>query len=164
LLTRFGYGMAVLGISFTMWSDREAWKTFLLYITGFCVLALVGRGLSSKIPFAGRTEEGEPVHPSELEPSVFPGVRIHFAPVQHCFGRSVIAMIAVTAMLSACAGYLYSRAATTSGHAAAVALEQQRMASRRDRCSAPQVTSNWKSLLWFRSIGPGCRRLASGSH
>src|SRR5438105_12398246 len=117
--------MAVLGISFTMWSDREAWKTFLLYITGFCVLALVGRGLSSKIPFAGRTEEGEPVHPSELEPSVFPGVRIHFAPVQHCFGRSVIAMIAVTAMLSACAGYLYSRAATTSGHAAAVALEQQ---------------------------------------
>src|SRR5438128_9960228 len=68
-----------------------------------------------------------PIPENSLEDSIalFPGVRIHFAPVQHGFGRSVITMIAVTAMLSACAGYLYSRAATTSGHAAAVALEQQ---------------------------------------
>src|ERR1700686_1573621 len=125
VLTRAGYGIALLGITSTLWSDPDAWRNFLFYVAGFCFLALIGFLLSKKIAFGGRTEEDEPIHQSELEPTLFPGVRLHFAPVQHGFGRFVIVAIAVSAMLSAGAGYLYSKAATSSGSAASDAFEEQ---------------------------------------
>ena len=69
--------------------------------------------------------EWEPVHPSEVEPTLFPGVRVHTAPVAHGFGRFTIFMIAVTAVLSALSGLLYSRATAHSAAAFSQVLEDQ---------------------------------------
>ena len=62
----------------------------------------------------GEDGEEEPVHPAEVEPALFAGMRLHTAPVAHKFGRFVISMIALSAVLSALSGYLYSRAAVRS--------------------------------------------------
>ena len=120
-----GYVIAILGVTGTLITDPGVWRDFLFYILGFSFLALIGFLLSQKIAFGGRSEEDEPIHPSELDPTLFPGVRLHFAPVQHGFGRFVITGIAVTAMLSAGAGYLYSFAAIQSSSATSKAFEEQ---------------------------------------
>jgi len=62
---------------------------------------------------------------SEVEPTLFPGVRVHTAPVAHGFGRFTIFMIAVTAVLSALSGLLYSRATAHSAAAFSQVLEDQ---------------------------------------
>jgi hypothetical protein len=71
------------------------------------------------------TGEEEPVHPAEVEPALFAGMRMHTAPVAHTFGRFVISMIAVSAVLSALSGFFYSRAAVASSKAVSAALENQ---------------------------------------
>ena len=52
-------------------------------------------------------------------------MRLHVAPVAHRFGRFVISMIALSAVLSALSGYFYSRAAVKSSKATSAALADQ---------------------------------------
>ncbi len=122
-----------------------------MFTAGFGVLALLGRPLARKFHFAARAEaedttrrtkakpvtriifrgsededeEEEPVHPAEVDPALFAGMRLHVAPVAHRFGRFVISMIAVSAVLSALSGYFYSRAAVKSSKATSAALADQ---------------------------------------
>ena len=150
MLARFGGVLAFVGLAVALWADHRSWKDFLMFAVGFGILALVGAPLARKFHFAARAEaeerasqadplqaadpiedecgedgEDEPVHPAEVEPALFAGMRLHTAPVAHKFGRFVIAMIALSAVLSALSGYLYSRAAVRSSQAVSAALEDQ---------------------------------------
>ncbi|MBV9670367.1 MAG: hypothetical protein JOZ43_05365, partial [Acidobacteriales bacterium] len=102
---------------------QSAWMLF-LPLAGFGALAQFGRKLSERFRF-GANEEDEPIHPAEVEPTLFAGMRLHTAPVAHRFGRTIIAMIAITAVLSAISGFLYSRSASKSAEYAGEALENQ---------------------------------------
>ncbi len=142
--------LAGAGLVFAVWADRNSWKDFLAFSVGFGVLAVFGAPLAEKFHFAANPEgeptssraeaaglaqpiedergedgEDEPVHPAEVDPALFAGMRLHFAPVAHKFGRFVICMIAVSAVLSALSGFFYSRAAVASSKAISDALDNQ---------------------------------------
>ncbi len=120
-----GVLIALIGLSVALWADRNSWTTLLLALFAFGLLVLVGRKLWQKTRLVDLVGEWEPVHPSEVEPTLFPGVRVHTAPVAHGFGRFTIFMIAVTAVLSALSGLLYSRATAHSAAAFSQVLEDQ---------------------------------------
>ena len=149
-LAWFGGLLAAVGLVIAMWADPESWKAFLVFAAGYGVLAVYGAPLAKRFHFAAKTEgeassshatgatlaepvegegaadeEDEPVHPAEVEPALFAGMRLHFAPVAHRFGRFVICMIAVSAVLSALSGFFYSRAAVASSKATSEALDNQ---------------------------------------
>ncbi len=120
-----GILIALFGLLVAVWADRSSWRTLLLSLFAFGLLVLVGRKLWQKTRLEELVGEWEPVHPSEVEPTLFPGVRVHAAPVAHGFGRFTIFMIAVTAVLSALSGLLYSRATAHSAAAFSEVLESQ---------------------------------------
>jgi hypothetical protein len=119
-----GMLIALLGLIIAVWADPNSWRTLLPFGAAFFLMRIVGRKLSRKMQFVPR-EEDEPIHPSEVEPTLFAGVRVHTAPVAHAFGRFTIAMIAITAVLSALSGFLYSYATSQSARAFSETLEQQ---------------------------------------
>ncbi len=148
VLVWIGGLLALSGLVMAMLIDRAAWKDFVMFTAGFGVLALIGRPLARKFHFANGTEAGhkvlspkpagdapsaegseeeeeEPVHPAEVDPALFAGMRLHVAPVAHTFGRFVISMIALSAVLSALSGYFYSHAAVKSSEATSAALADQ---------------------------------------
>jgi hypothetical protein len=120
-----GILIALFGLFVAVWADRSSWRTLLLALCAFGVLVLVGRKVWQQKRLVDLVGEWEPVHPSEVEPTLFPGVRVHAAPVAHGFGRFTIFMIAVTAVLSALSGLLYSRATAHSAAAFSEVLESQ---------------------------------------
>lgn len=120
-----GIFIALMGLFVAVWADRNSWRTLLLALFAFGVLVLVGRKLWRWTRLVDMVGEWEPVHPSEVEPTLFAGVRVHTAPVAHGFGRFTIFMIAVTAVLSALSGLLYSRATAHSAAAFSQVLENQ---------------------------------------
>jgi hypothetical protein len=132
-----GMLIAAAGLSIAIYFDPNSWQSLLCYSVAFIVLSIVGHLLARKLQFVplktdkpaepggADVEEAEPVHPSEVDPTVFPGVRLHTAPVSHTFGRFTIAMIAITAVLSALSGFLYSRATARSAGAFSQTLEEQ---------------------------------------
>ncbi len=148
VLVWIGGLLALSGLVMAMLIDRAAWKDFVMFTAGFGVLALIGRPLARRFHFANGTEAGhkvpsskaagaapsaeggeeeeeEPVHPAEVDPALFAGMRLHIAPVAHTFGRFVISMIALSAVLSALSGYFYSHAAVKSSEATSAALADQ---------------------------------------
>lgn len=150
ILGRIGGVLALAGLIVAMWADPGSWKDLLVFAVGFGVLALIGTPLARRFHFKASVEgeerstqpdqvrpadpiedecgedgEEEPVHPAEVEPALFAGMRLHTAPVAHKFGRFVISMIALSAVLSALSGFLYSRAAVRSSEAMSAALENQ---------------------------------------
>ncbi len=145
VLARIGGVLAVAVLIMAWGADPGSWKNFLEFTAGFGVLALLGAPLARRFHFKARAEaeesssspgrvspansaegeEDEPVHPAEVDPALFAGMRLHTAPVAHKFGRFVIRMIAVSAVLSALSGFLYSRAAVKSSQAISAALENQ---------------------------------------
>lgn len=160
--------LALAGLVVAMWNDRASWPEFVLFSAGFLILAWKGTPLARKFHFAARTEEEErcaklvssrpaepaggesgesdeeePVHPAEVEPALFAGMRLHTAPVAHKFGRFVISIIALSAVLSALSGYFYSRAAVRSSTAVSAALENQ---TELFRTNSRQVTV-WNYLV-----------------
>lgn len=120
-----GILIALTGLFVAMWADRNSWRTLLLSLFAFGLLVLVGRKFWRRRRLEDLIGEWEPVHPSEVDPTLFPGVRVHAAPVAHSFGRFTIFMIAVTAVLSALSGLLYSRATAYSAAAFSEVLENQ---------------------------------------
>ena len=164
VLARIGGVLAFVGLVVAMSADHSSWEDFLMFTAGFGVLALVGAPLARRFHFKARAEaeesspspgrvspansaegeEDEPVHPAEVDPALFAGMRLHTAPVAHKFGRFVICMIAVSAVLSALSGFFYSRAAVASSEAIGAALENQaelfRMNSR-------------QALVWNHMVG-----------
>ncbi len=149
ILTWIGGLLALSGLIMAMRVDPPAWKDFLMFTAGFGILALLGRPLARRFHFAAKAEaedavcnpnlahfmpparsddeehDDEPVHPAEVDPALFAGMRLHVAPVAHTFGRFVISMIALSAVLSALSGYFYSRAAVKSSQATSAALADQ---------------------------------------
>lgn len=145
VLARFGGLLALVGLIVAMRADPDSWTTFLKFSIGFGVLAVVGTPLARKFHFAAKadcevvstrvrpgtsggaapeeSEDDEPVHPAEVDPALFAGMRLHFAPVAHKFGRFVIYMIAISAVLSALSGFFYSWAAVNSSRKAGEALQ-----------------------------------------
>ena len=136
------------GLVVAMLVDRTRWKDFLMFTAGFGVLALVGTPFARRFAMEAEAEESasrqqrarpspsredecgedgeeEPVHPAEVDPALFAGLRLHTAPAAHTYGRVVIRMIAISAVLSALSGLFYSRAAVKSSEAASAALENQ---------------------------------------
>lgn len=140
--------LALAGLVVAMLADRSSWRDFLMFTVGFGVLALVGTPFARKFATKAEAEESasrqqrarparpvedecgedgeeEPVHPAEVDPALFAGLRLHTAPAAHTYGRVVIRMIAISAVLSALSGLFYSRAAVKSSEAASAALENQ---------------------------------------
>jgi hypothetical protein len=154
ILARIGGVLALAALIVAMWGDPASWKDFLMFTAGFGVLALIGTPLARRFHFksseaeenstqpdqvrpsdpledeCGEDGEEEPVHPAEVEPALFAGLRLHTAPVAHTFGRVVIRMIAISAVLSALSGFFYSLAAVRSSQAFSVARENQLVLSR----------------------------------
>lgn len=124
-LTAIGGVLACTGLVIAFWVDPGSRIEFLVFTVVFAILAVIGARLARRIHFAAEPEEEEPVHPAEVEPALFAGMRLHTAPVTHKFGRFVISMIALSAVLSACSGYFYSRAAVASSKSMSDALENQ---------------------------------------
>ena len=151
MLARFGGLLALVGLIVAVRADPDSLTTFLKFSIGFGVLAVVGTPLARKFHFAAKAdceavstrvrpgtsgtaapaeaddpaeeEDDEPVHPAEVEPALFAGMRLHTAPVAHKFGRFVIYMIAISAVLSALSGFFYSQAAVNSSRKAGEALQ-----------------------------------------
>jgi hypothetical protein len=147
-LAWMGGVLALAGLAVAIWADPSSWRDFLIFTAGFGVLALISAPFARRFAAnaraeekssraertrpagpvedeCGEDEEDEPVHPAEVDPALFAGMRLHFAPVAHKFGRFVISMIAVSAVLSALSGFFYSRAAVKSSQAISAALENQ---------------------------------------
>ena len=169
LLSRIGGLLALIGLIVAMWADPSSWKDFLIFTAGFGVLAYFGTPLARRFHFKasvegeercsekdrgagshaggderGENEEDEPVHPAEVEPALFAGMRLHTAPVAHGFGRIVISLIAVCAVLSALSGFFYSGAAVESSKAVSAALDNQ---ADRFRMNSREVT------VWNYMVG-----------
>lgn len=169
ILARIGGVLALLGLIVAMWTDPSSWKDFLIFTAAFGVLAYFGTPLARRFHFKasaegeercsekdrgvevhaggderGENEEDEPVHPAEVEPALFAGMRLHTAPVAHGFGRFVISMIAVCAVLSALSGFFYSAAAVKSSRAISAALDNQ---ADRFRMNSREVT------VWNYMVG-----------
>ncbi len=154
ILSRIGGVLAAAALAFailTEYNDPSSWIDFAAFTVAFLILGEIGKRLARRLHFEAKAEEGElpavkaraahasagdsrkeiqeeeeePVHPAEVDPALFPGMRLHFAPVGHKFGRFVIAMIALCAVLSAFSGYFYSRASVDSSKAISDALENQ---------------------------------------
>jgi hypothetical protein len=142
----FLYGgvlFSLAGLAIAVWRDENAWISLLLSAIAFGLSVPLGWKISRWLHFLPTQEEekekkeekkeeqkeqeedDEPVHPSEVEPTLFPGVRVHTAPVAHRFGRFTIGMIAFTAVLSAASGFFYSRATSRSAISFSDALENQ---------------------------------------
>ena len=68
-------------------------------------------------------EDGEISHPGELEPRLFPGVRLHAEHTKRAFSILVILLIVFTVLLSAIIGTAYSRASMEASGAASVAAD-----------------------------------------
>jgi hypothetical protein len=124
LLLFIGILFAIAGIVVAVWVDHTSWIYLTLCLGAFALLVPAGLAVWRKMQFVP-ADEVEPIHPSEVEPTLFPGVRVHTAPVAHRFGRITIALIAITAVLSAGSGLLYSRATSKSAAAFSEALENQ---------------------------------------
>src|SRR5664280_690962 len=139
-------GVLALAVLIMAWgADPGSWKAFAGFGVGFALLWLLGAPLARRFHFKARAEaeesspspgrvspansaegeEDEPVHPAEVDPALFAGMRLHTAPVAHKFGRFVICMIAVSAVLSALSGFFYSLNAARSSEAIGAALENQ---------------------------------------
>jgi hypothetical protein len=169
LLARIGGMLALIGLMVAMWADPSSWKDFLIFTAAFGVLAYFGTPLARRFHFKASAEgeercsekdrgagvhvggdergenvEDEPVHPAEVEPALFAGMRLHTAPVAHGFGRFVISMIAVCAVLSALSGFFYSGAAVKSSRAVSAALDNQ---ADRFRMNSREVT------VWNYMVG-----------
>jgi hypothetical protein len=163
-LTWIGGLFTLAGLVLAMRVDPDSWKALLAFTVGFGILAVLGAPLAKRFHFAAKAqaeeceaakrssgnlpenenEEDEPVHPAEVEPALFAGMRLHFAPVAHRFGRFVICMIAVSAVLSALSGFFYSRAAVASSRASSEALGDQ---AQLFRLNSRLVTE------WNRTVG-----------
>jgi hypothetical protein len=167
MLARIGGVLAFAGFGVALWADLASWKNFAVF--GICFAALWRLGAPFARRFAARAEgeeiashqerarltrpvedecgedgEEEPVHPAEVDPALFAGMRLHFAPVAHQFGRFIISMIAVSAVLSALSGFFYSRAAVASSQATSQAMEDQ---AHLFRLNSALVTE------WNRTVG-----------
>jgi hypothetical protein len=145
VLARIGGVLAVAVLIMAWGADPGSWKAFAGFGVGFALLWRLGAPLARRFHFAPRAEaeegptspdrlspansaegeEDEPVHPAEVDPGLFAGMRLHTAPVAHKFGRFVICMIAVSAVLSALSGFFYSLNAARSSEAIGAALENQ---------------------------------------
>lgn len=125
LLARGGYALAIVAWAIVLWVDHDAWKTYLLSGVGFAVLAPIGWGLARYFRLAPAVNHSEIAHPGEVEPKGFAGIRMHVPHAADRMSRFTIGMIAVTAVLSAGSGYLYSFAATAASTSGTNALEHQ---------------------------------------
>jgi hypothetical protein len=123
-LGHVGYALGALALPIVLLADHSAWKTYLLGTACFGVLAPVGWAFARRFGIAPAGGHGEPP-PFEVDPRVSPGLRMHFPAVADRLGRFTVAMIAITAVLSAASGFLYSWAATASSAAAGEALDHQ---------------------------------------
>ena len=135
-LQLLGYALAGAALIFALFVEPRSWLNFALAALAFALIGYAGWKLSAKQKFImteeeeeaeakkGQAEE-EPCHPGEVDPLLFPGVRIHSMKAEHFFTRAIIVLIAVTAVLSAICGFSYSRSSTKAGQAAAEALEHQ---------------------------------------
>ncbi len=167
VLAWIGGVLALSGLILAWAFDHGSWKDFLQFTAGFGVLAILSAPFARKFAEKAKEEEkasrekprdpsdrveeeciedeaDEPVHPAEVEPSLFAGVRLHFAPVAHEFGRFVISLIAISAVLSALSGFFYSRAAVKSSQAISAALENQAELFR---------TNSVQATRWDRTVG-----------
>jgi hypothetical protein len=129
-----GFALGVSGLVFALVVDRGAWKDFVLFGAIFSVCGYVGWKLSCKMKFLqhehkkgahGHEHEEEPCHPGEVDPLVFPGVRLHGLETKDNFARVTIFLIAFTAVLSALSAFSYSKTSTAANEAASEALEHQ---------------------------------------
>jgi hypothetical protein len=148
ILVVIGGVLALAGLVVAMWADRTSWRDFVTFTVTFGALALVGTPFARRLAAQAEAEESanrrprsrsegpvedecgedgeeEPVHPAEVDPALFAGLRLHTAPAAHTYGRMVIRMIAISAVLSALSGLFYSRAAVKSSEASSEALENQ---------------------------------------
>jgi tetratricopeptide (TPR) repeat protein len=148
VLARIGGVLAAAVLIMAWGADPGSWKAFAGFGVGFALLWRLGAPLARRFHFVARAEaeesspspdrvspansaegredeEDEPVHPAEVDPALFAGMRLHTAPVAHKFGRFVICMIALSAILSALSGYFYSLNAARSSEAIGAALENQ---------------------------------------
>ncbi len=126
ILVFIGSLLVVVGLAAAMSIDPPSARDYLRYTAGFGALALLGTPFARWFARRAAEEsstENEPVHPGEVDPALFAGLRLHTAPAAHGFGRFVISTIAITAVLSALSGFFYSRAAMASSQAAGAALE-----------------------------------------
>lgn len=119
-----GMFLALVGIIVAMRADSESWQTLVPFCAAFLLMGFVGHKFSRSLQFVP-PEESEPIHPGEVDPAIFPGMKLHTAPVAHGFGRFTVAMIAVTAVLSAGSGFLLSRATSKSASAFSESIDQQ---------------------------------------
>src|SRR5664280_1391125 len=173
-------GVLALAVLIMAWgADPGSWKAFAGFGVGFALLWLLGAPLARRFRFKARAEaeesspspgrvspansaegeEDEPVHPAEVDPALFAGMRLHTAPVAHKFGRFVICMIAVSAVLSALSGFFYSSAAVASSEAISAALENQ---AELFRMNSVQVTV-WNYMVGRVATAEGHRLRAEAA-
>ena len=72
---------------------------------------------------AEEKEEEETPHPGELEPRLFPGVRVHSEPARRAFSILVVLLIVFTVLISAVIGTAYSVASTSASRKASKAAD-----------------------------------------
>lgn len=95
-------------------------------ISGFAKWVALRMGFLSPQEMVEKAEEKEDdeiSHPGELEPRLFPGVRLHAEPTKRAFSILVILLIVFTVLLSAVIGTAYSRASMRASGSASVAAD-----------------------------------------
>jgi len=137
-LEYLGFAFALGALLFTLAVEHSSWSNFAGAGLAFAILGYVGWRFSLKIPYLRAEDDGketpekhlsrsgeEPIHPGELDPLLFAGLRIHLADAKHYFTRVIIVLIACTALLSVVCAYWYSESARNASEAARGALDSQ---------------------------------------
>jgi tetratricopeptide (TPR) repeat protein len=96
------------------------------YISGFAKTVAVRMGFldpNEKKETAEEKEEEETPHPGEVEPRLFPGVRVHAEHSKRAFSILVVLLIVFTVLVSAAIGTAYSVASTSASKEASDAAD-----------------------------------------
>ena len=142
--------------------NPTAWRTFIGAVVFFSAFGFAGWKLSGRFKsFTVEDPEDEVVHPGEVDPMLFPGVRVHAGEAKDWFKRSTVMAIALTALCSALAGYWYARPPRRRAGRPPRPWSTRCSCSRRVRARRPPSTTCWARWRPRRSIGRDWRRRAN---